>query len=501
MSKWFKGLLVAWWIAAPILVTGGITQIVSGLPFTLTNGTVADATQVMADFNQIVNNVNANAAKNGVNNDITALTALVTPLTPTQGGTPVFIASATGGGTANAQTIAATLPSTFALTANYVVQFVPGFTNTGTTTLNVSSTGVKNVFKQSAGGGVALAGGELVSGLAAQVVYDGVQYILLEAPTLELVNAQTGATYTYLTNDHSKLVTASNAAAQAYTLPQASATFPAGWYVDTYNKSTNQAGIVTITPTTSTIDGAATLVLNPGGGARIVSDGTNYQVASRQGLLHVTTQVFSANGTYNRRPGLVYAIIECLGAGGSGAGGTGAAGNTTSGSGGGAGSYSRAQATAAAIGASQTVTIGAGGTAPAVGNNNGNAGGDTSFGAICIGKGGAGGSFGTAGSTGVAGAGGVAGTGNVITGQGQHGYQTFGATITTINKSTPMGGSSMWGAGGKETGVGAGGAQVGSNATGFGAGGGGGGSSNTATTFTGGSGSGGYVIVTEFSTQ
>ena len=35
--------------------------IISALPNTLTNGSVADATQVMADFNQIVNQVNANA--------------------------------------------------------------------------------------------------------------------------------------------------------------------------------------------------------------------------------------------------------------------------------------------------------------------------------------------------------------------------------------------------------------------------------------------------------
>ena len=36
--------------------------IITALPVTLTNGTLADATQVMADFNQIVSNVNANAA-------------------------------------------------------------------------------------------------------------------------------------------------------------------------------------------------------------------------------------------------------------------------------------------------------------------------------------------------------------------------------------------------------------------------------------------------------
>lgn len=47
------------------------------LPIQLINGTVADAGQVMTDLNAIASNVNANAAKNGVNSDITALTALI----------------------------------------------------------------------------------------------------------------------------------------------------------------------------------------------------------------------------------------------------------------------------------------------------------------------------------------------------------------------------------------------------------------------------------------
>lgn len=40
-------------------------SIINALPYTLTNGTTADATQVMANFNQIVNNVNANAQAGG----------------------------------------------------------------------------------------------------------------------------------------------------------------------------------------------------------------------------------------------------------------------------------------------------------------------------------------------------------------------------------------------------------------------------------------------------
>ena len=56
-------------------------------PFNLQNGTTADATQVMANFLQIQNDVNANAAHSGANSDITQLSGLTTPLSIPQGGT------------------------------------------------------------------------------------------------------------------------------------------------------------------------------------------------------------------------------------------------------------------------------------------------------------------------------------------------------------------------------------------------------------------------------
>jgi hypothetical protein len=90
-----------------------------------------------------------------------------------------------------------------------------------------------------------------------------------------LVNAQTGTTYTVLQGDRAKLVTHTNGSAIAVTLPQAGAAseFQAGWFYDTQNRG---VGLVTITPTTSTIDGAASLTLPTGQGCTIFSDGTNY---------------------------------------------------------------------------------------------------------------------------------------------------------------------------------------------------------------------------------
>jgi hypothetical protein len=89
------------------------------------------------------------------------------------------------------------------------------------------------------------------------------------------VNAQTGTSYTVVDGDRAKLITLSNAAAVAVTLPQAGASsqFIAGWFAYFENKG---AGIVTITPTTSTIDGAASISLSQNQGCMVVSDGTNY---------------------------------------------------------------------------------------------------------------------------------------------------------------------------------------------------------------------------------
>lgn len=57
------------------------------LPNILTNGTVADATQVMANFASMISQINSNAAENGSNSSITSLNGLTTPLSIGQGGT------------------------------------------------------------------------------------------------------------------------------------------------------------------------------------------------------------------------------------------------------------------------------------------------------------------------------------------------------------------------------------------------------------------------------
>ncbi len=119
-------------------------------------------------------------------------------------------------------------------------------------------------------------GAGLVSGITASCT----QTAITTTGTLSAaacLNAQTGTTYAIVDGDRGKLVTGTNAAAQAYSIAQAGAAsaFANGWYVDLYNKG---VGTLTITPTTSTINGAASYALFAGNGIRIVSDGTNYQI-------------------------------------------------------------------------------------------------------------------------------------------------------------------------------------------------------------------------------
>lgn len=88
------------------------------------------------------------------------------------------------------------------------------------------------------------------------------------------VNAQTGTTYSTQIGDYGKLVTINNASSVVVTLPQATGSFS----VFNVFYSTIGVGAAVITPTTSTINGAASLTLTSGQAAWVVSDGTNYQV-------------------------------------------------------------------------------------------------------------------------------------------------------------------------------------------------------------------------------
>ncbi len=164
------------------VVKPALANVVCSLPFTLTNGTIADATQVMANYNALVTCL-SNAAAAGANNDITSLSGLTTPITPNEGGSNVYIgASPTASG--DELFIATTTPANYSNTRGYSVIFTAVATNTSIQTMSVNSQARVNVFKQSTAGPVPLSGGEIVPNQQYFAQYDGTQFQINPVPQL-----------------------------------------------------------------------------------------------------------------------------------------------------------------------------------------------------------------------------------------------------------------------------------------------------------------------------
>lgn len=243
----------------------------------------------------------------------------------------------------------------------------------------------------------------------------------------------------------------------------------------------------------------------PAGGGDVLAanNGTEFTpatFASNLALVRVVkSQKFTSSGTYTPSTGMLFCIIEAIGGGAAGGGSSGAASQVFGGGGGGSGGYSRKYATAADIGASKTVTIGAGGSG--VSNGSGGAGGDTSLGVLCVGKGGSGGGTSNPSTIPQPGAGGVAGTGDVAPPGCPGGGGFWNTTNSTIVGPTGAGGQSVFGGAGAGNNPTSSTSANGTNAGGYGSGGSGAWSFSSATSAAGGSGSAGIVVVTEFCTQ
>jgi hypothetical protein len=82
-------------------------------------------------------------------------------------------------GVAGTNTITASLPVMGAYIIGQVFTLVPVGANTGAVTLNINSRGAIAVTK---GGATALTGGELVTGAAYQLVYDGTRFLISNTP-------------------------------------------------------------------------------------------------------------------------------------------------------------------------------------------------------------------------------------------------------------------------------------------------------------------------------
>ena len=102
----------------------------------------------------------------------------------------------------------------------------------------------------------------------------GAEWAAPGAWTASTINAQTGTTYTIVATDFGKVLTFANGAAIAVTLPIATtAGFNDG---ACFTLVTIGAGTVTVTPTTSTINGQATKDYATNAGGRICRHGANY---------------------------------------------------------------------------------------------------------------------------------------------------------------------------------------------------------------------------------
>ncbi len=132
-----------------------------------------------------------------------------------------------------------------------------------------------------------------------------------------------------------------------------------------------------------------------------------------EGDTPVNTQTFNNSGTWTKPETGNYAVVELWGGGGSGGRG---GGSTTPGGGGGGGGYKRLIFAMSELAATVAVTIGAGGAGRTTAGV-GNAGGNTSFGALGEAYGGAGGLRGGAAADGDGGGGG----GGSSAGSGQSG--------------------------------------------------------------------------------
>ncbi|CAD7055511.1 hypothetical protein RHAB21_00731 [Pseudorhizobium halotolerans] len=222
-------------------------------------------------------------------------------------------------------------------------------------------------------------------------------------------------------------------------------------------------------------------------------------------LLRITT--FTASGTWTPHPDAKMVCFAAQGAGGGG-GGVAAAGTGVGGGAGGGGGGYQERWLVSGWGATEPITVGAMGSG-GIGGGAPTAGGDSSVGTLCVGKGGGAGASGTTRVTGnqrAAGPGGDGGGGTgtggvsagmdiVIPGDGGRVGVLFGTGLTALSGE---GGGSALGSGGRQVTEGGSSGNIGQNGTGYG-GGGSGASNASANAYNGGNGAPGIVIITEWS--
>lgn len=274
------------------------------------------------------------------------------------------------------------------------------------------------------------------------------------------------ANYTVLTTDRGKLIDYT-AAPYTATLPTA-ATAGAGFVLSFRNSAAS--GVLTVGRNAANIDGvAADMTMNPGESCLIVCDGTGWKTVGKAASVAVEVQTFTTVGaaTWTKPTRGSIAVIECWGGGGSGAKGSNTL--TTIGGGGGGGNYARRIVPLSSLGSTEAVSIGAGGAGKSTAGA-GNAGSNTTFGALLTGHGGQGGAYDVALPKASGGGGGAGSNTSATAGMGGYGGGKGGDTSGLI-----AGQDATYGGGGGGGGVNGTGGAGGNSMFGGGGGGGGGG--------------------------
>ena len=141
--------------------------IVGALPFTILDGQPVVASPVMANFNFLASQINAN----------------IPPLIPSTTNTVTYVA--TVGGTQNAITLTPTIPL-LAYAAGVSYRFKPiGTTIAGGSTVNVSGLGTRALLYSD---GTPLTGFELRSGQEADIFDNGANFVLASPPSPSDIN-------------------------------------------------------------------------------------------------------------------------------------------------------------------------------------------------------------------------------------------------------------------------------------------------------------------------
>lgn len=152
-------------------------SIISSIPFPnfIDGVSTALGAQVNANNESLIEQVNANAAANGANADITSLSALTAP--PTGLGSNTFT-SGVASGTANTIVIGTTNPTGFSFVVGDQLTFIASAPPTGAVTVEINGD-VQVLDKWLGGSLVALTGGEWATGQLVTVTWDGTRLQLV----------------------------------------------------------------------------------------------------------------------------------------------------------------------------------------------------------------------------------------------------------------------------------------------------------------------------------